>query len=259
MNSIQQQTNYTFPLQKQSEKFSKIITPKFSLKVSTPHTKDVSKDDVKINYDNIYDINRLGSDEINEGGISATYGYEYTKIDKSNLSQKIKFGFANNLRLSQNKDLPANTNLGDKVSDFVGLIEYNPSQNIKLNYNFSLKNNLADQNYEIFGFEYYLKNLSTKFEYLNENNSNLKTSYLQNETRYTFNDNNSLIFQTRENKEKNFTEYYNLIYQYQNDCLTAGVEYNKEYYSDQDLKPSENLFFKISIIPFGGFNTPNLK
>ena len=76
---------------------------------------------------------------------------------------------------------------------------------------------------------------------------------------YTFNDNNSLIFQTRENKEKNFTEYYNLIYQYQNDCLTAGVEYNKEYYSDQDLKPSENLFFKISIIPFGGFNTPNLK
>ena len=253
------QTNYTFPLQKQSEKFSKIITPKFSLKVSTPHTKDVSKDDVKINYDNIYDINRLGSDEINEGGISATYGYEYTKIDKSNLSQKIKFGFANNLRLSQNKDLPANTNLGDKVSDFVGLIEYNPSQNIKLDYNFSLKNNLADQNYEIFGFEYYLKNLSTKFEYLNENNSNLKTSYLQNETRYTFNDNNSLIFQTRENKEKNFTEYYNLIYQYQNDCLTAGVEYNKEYYSDQDLKPSENLFFKISIIPFGGFNTPNLK
>ena len=73
--------------------------------------------------------------------------------------------------------------MGDKVSDFVGLIEYNPSQNIKLDYNFSLKNNLADQNYEIFGFEYYLKNLSTKFEYLNENNSNLKTSYLQNETR----------------------------------------------------------------------------
>ena len=253
------QTNYTFPLQKQSEKFSKIITPKFSLKLSTPHTKDISKDDVKINYDNIYNINRLGSDEINEGGISATYGYEYTKIDKSNLNQKIKFGFANNLRLSQNKDLPANTNLGDKVSDFVGLIEYNPNENIKLDYNFSLKNNLVDQNYEIFGFEYYLKNLSTKFEYLNENNSDLKTSYLQNETRYSFNDNNSLIFETRENKEKNFTEYYNLIYQYQNDCLTAGVEYNKEYYSDQDLKPSENLFFKISIIPFGGFNTPNLK
>ena len=74
----------------------------------------------------------MGIDEINEGGISLTYGYEYTKIDKSNLNQKIKFGFANNLRFEENKDLPANTNLGDKVSDFVGLFEYNPNENLNL-------------------------------------------------------------------------------------------------------------------------------
>ena len=253
------QTNYIYPLQKQIDEFNHALTPKFTLNLSIPHTKDVHKNNAQINYDNIYDINRLGLDEINEGGVSATYGYEYTKTDRSNLNQKIKFGFANNLRFEKNKDLPANTNLGDKVSDFVGLFEYNPNENIKLDYNFSLKNNLADQNYELFGFEYYLKNLTTKFEYLNENNSASKTSYLQNQTRYAFNDKNSLIFETRENKEKNFTEYYNLIYQFQNDCLTAAIEYNKEYYSDQDLKPSENLFFKLSILPFGGFNTPNLK
>ena len=253
------QNNYIYPLQKKTDKFNYTITPKFTLNLSTSHTKDVSKNNAKINYDNIYDINRLGLDEINEGGVSVTYGYEYTKTDRSNFNQKIKFGFANNLRFEENKDLPADTNLGDKTSDFVGLIEYNPFENIEFNYDFSLKNNLVDQNYELFGFEYYLKNLTTKFEYLNENNSNLKTSYLQNQTRYAFNDKNSLIFETRENKEKNFTEYYNLIYQFQNDCLTAAIEYNKEYYSDQDLKPSENLFFKLSILPFGGFNTPNLK
>ena len=253
------QTNYIYPLQKQIDEFNHALTPKFTLNLSIPHTKDVHKNNAQINYDNIYDINRLGLDEINEGGVSVTYGYEYTKTDRSNLNQRIKFGFANNLRFEENKDLPANTNLGDKVSDFVGLFEYNPNENIKLDYNFSLKNNLADQNYELFGFEYYLKNLTTKFEYLNENNSASKTSYLQNQTRYAFNDKNSLIFETRENKEKNFTEYYNLIYQFQNDCLTAAIEYNKEYYSDQDLKPSENLFFKLSILPFGGFNTPNLK
>ena len=253
------QTIYTYPLQKQTNQFNYMLTPQFSLNLSTPHTKDVRKEDAKIDYENIYDISRLGLDEINEGGISATYGYEYTKTDVSTLNQLMKFGFANNLRLEENKDLPTNTNLGDKVSDFVGLFEYNPNENIKLDYNFSLKNNLADQNYELFGFEYYLKNLTTKFEYLNENNSNTKTSYLQNKTRYAFNDKNSLIFETRENKEKNFTEYYNLIYQFQNDCLTAAIEYNKEFYSDRDLTPSENLFFRLSILPFGGFNTPNLK
>ena len=253
------QTSYTYPLQKQTDKFNHTLTPKLNLNLSLPHTKDVRKDNAKINYDNIYDINRLSLDEINEGGFSATYGYEYTKIDKSSFDQKMKFGFANNLRFRENKDLPANSNLGDKTSDFVGLFEYNPTKNIKLDYNFSLKNNLVDQNYELFGFQYFLKNLTTKFEYLNENNSDSKTSYLNNETRYAFNDKNSLIFETRENKEKNFTEYYNLIYQFQNDCLTAAIEYNKEYYSDQDLKPSENLFFKLSILPFGGVNTPNLR
>ena len=151
------------------------------------------------------------------------------------------------------------SNLGDKVSDFVGLVEYKHSENLKFNYDFSLKNNLEDKNYELFGFEYYLSKLSTKFEYLNKNNSNLNTSYLKNETRFNFDEKNSLIFETSENKEKSFTEFYNLIYQYENDCLKAGIEYNKEYYSDEDLKPSENLFFKITILPFGGFNTPNLK
>ena len=253
------QTNYTYPLQKQNDEFNYTLTPKLSLNLSTPHTKDVRRNNAKINYDNMYDINRLGLDDINEGGVSITYGYEYTKSDRKNFNQKLKFGFANNIRFKENKDLPGNTNLGDKTSDFVGLIEYNPFENIKIDYDFSLKNNLVDQNYELFGFQYYLKNLTTKFEYLNENNSDLKTSYLQNKTSYAFNDKNSLIFETRENKEKNFTEYYNLIYQFQNDCLTAAIEYNKEYYSDKDLKPSENLFFKISILPFGGFNTPNLK
>ena len=181
------------------------------------------------------------------------------QIDKSSFDEKIKFGFANNLRLEENKDLPINSNLGDKISDFVGIFEYKYNDNLKLNYDFSLKNNLIDKNYELFGFEYYLKNLSTKFEYLNENNTSLKNSYLKNETRYSFNDKNSLIFETSENKEKSFTEFYNLIYQYKNDCLSAAIEYNKEYYIDKDLQPSENLFFKISILPFGGFNSPNLR
>ncbi len=253
------QTNYLFPLKKETKKFDKILIPQFSLRLSPSHTKDIRKKDRQINYNNIYDLNRLGVSDASEGGISATYGYEYTKIDKSSLNEQITFGFANNIRFEENKDLPSNSNLGDKVSDFVGLFEYKPDENFKFNYDFSLKNNLMSKNYELFGFEFYLDNFTSKVEYLNENNSNSKTSYIQNETHYKFNENNSLIFETRENNEKSFTEFYNLIYQYQNDCLSAAIEYNKEYYVDKDLQPSENLFFKISILPFGGFNSPNLR
>ncbi len=253
------QANYSFPLAKETKSLNSTLIPKLSIKLSTPHTKDIRKTDRKINYSNIYDLNRLGIDESNEGGISLTYGYEYSLMEKSNSVEKIKFGLANNLRFDENKDLPANSNLGDKTSDFVGIFEYKPNNNFKFDYDFSLKNNLYDKNYELYGFEYYLKNLTTKFEYLNENNSNLKTSFLKNKTSLSFNEQNSLSFEIRENKEKSFTEFYNIIYQYEIDCLTAAIEYNKEYYNDEDLRPSENLFLKLSIMPFGGMNSPNLK
>ena len=58
-----------------------------------------------------------------------------------------------------------------------------------------------------------------------------------------------LRFETRRNKEINLTEYYDLSYEYRNDCLKAALKYNKLFYKDKDLKPSENLFFTISIIP----------
>ena len=76
---------------------------------------------------------------------------------------------------------------------------------------------------------------------------------------YNFDDTNSLKFEVRENKKTNLTEYYNLIYQYRNDCLIAAIEYNKDYYSVGDLKPEENLFFKLTIIPFGEASSPSLK
>ena len=71
-----------------------------------------------------------------------------------------------------------------------------------------------------------------------------------------FDKNKSLSFGTSKNLDKNITNYYNIIYEYQNDCLTAALEYNKNYYTDGDLKPEENLLFSIKIIPFGKISSP---
>ena len=48
---------------------------------------------------------------------------------------------------------------------------------------------------------------------------------------------------TRRNRKINLTEYYDLVYEYKNDCLTAAIKYKKTYYQDADLKPEENLLF----------------
>ena len=56
----------------------------------------------------------------------------------------------------------------------------------------------------------------------------------------------------------NITEFYKLIYEYKNDCLTASVKYNKEYYTNNSLKPNEELFFNITLVPLGSTATENI-
>ena len=76
-------------------------------------------------------------------------------------------------------------------------------------------------------------------------------SFIANETSFKIDANKNLKFKTRKNKKTDLTEYYNLIYQYKMDCLTAGIEYKKDYYNDGDLKPKESIFFSITLMPFG--------
>ena len=76
-----------------------------------------------------------------------------------------------------------------------------------------------------------------------------ESNSFENSISYTIDNNNILTFKTRRNREINLTEYYDLVYEYKNDCLIAGVKYKKSYYEDRDLKPNENLLFTITLFP----------
>ena len=94
-----------------------------------------------------------------------------------------------------------------------------------------------------------VNNFVTNFNFIEEDSDLGNTNVFENNSQYHFNKNNSILFKTRRNRELNLTEYYDLVYEYKNDCLTAGIKFNKTYYEDRDLKPSENLMFTISFYP----------
>ena len=83
-------------------------------------------------------------------------------------------------------------------------------------------------------------------------------SFIENNTKISFKNNYSLQFNTNKNLEKNMTEYYNLLYEYKNDCLSAAINYRKSFYKDTNITPEENIFFTIKIIPFGNVNSPSI-
>ena len=252
------QFNSSLPMIKKSEKYQKILKPKFSLKVAPDNDKNISNEENRIDSNNIFSLNRLPSNETIEGGLSLTYGNEFSISNLEKSREIFKLNVANNIRMTENDDLPKNNQLGAKTSNFFSSIFYSPNEIITTRYNLSLRNNLEDISYENFITEINLNKFTTTFDYINENNTADKNSYLLSSAKFNFNESNNLTFATRENKTTNLTEYYNLIYQYKNDCLAASVEYNKEYYSDRDIKPEESIYFKLTIIPFGETASPNL-
>ena len=162
------------------------------------------------------------------------------------------------MRHEENPHLPQNSTIGEKTSDIVGNAKYKPNKYLNIGYDFSIDSSLDTSNYDSIKANLSLNNFVTTFEFLQEQNLIGSKSYIKNETSYSFDGSNSLSFSTRKNKETNLTEFYNLIYEYRNDCLAAAIEYNKEYYNDNDLKPEEQLLFTITIMPFGKVGSPNI-
>ena len=122
-------------------------------------------------------------------------------------------------------------------------------ENIDISYNFSVDNNFETFDYHSFNTRFSLNNFVTQFDFIEEEGEIGSTHTLSNKSSYEIDESNFISFSTRRNKEINLTEYYDLSYEYKNDCLTAGIKYNKKFYQDNDLKPSENLFFTLTLIP----------
>ena len=117
-----------------------------------------------------------------------------------------------------------------------------------------MTNNLNILEYNSVDLKFNYNKFSTGFNYLQEKGAIGRTNILENKTKYNFNKDNSILFSTRRNRNLNLTEYYDLVYEYQNDCLVAGVKYKKNYYNDADIKPVEELFFSITIVPLTTFS-----
>ena len=249
----------SYPLKNEGKFFDSFFTAKGSLMYSPNSNKDLKSLDRKIDINNIFTQNRLSLDDSVEGGQSLTLGGEYSLKGKESGNDIIKAGLATVLRDDEEANLPTKSTLNNKGSDFIGSFIFEPNKNFKLDYNFSVDSDFESSNYNSVKTDISVNKFVTSFEFLQEDDEVGSESFLSNETSYSFNDSTSLKYRTRRNKKTDFTEFYNLIYEYKNDCLTASIQYKKDYYSDNELKPTEELFFSISIVPLATLNTPSVR
>ena len=254
------QFNSKFPLQKSGKKYFSTLTPIFVAKFNPQSNKNINNEERLIDYSNIYSIDRLSSSTTLEGGESVTIGNEFklfNNIDKS--SEIFSLNLAGSFRADENFDLPKSSYISQKTSNLVGQSKIKLNEFLDLEYDFLSDNNLGQFHYHNINSKIKINNFVSTFEFIEEGDEIGNTHFIANETSFKFDDTKSLKFRTRKNKKTDLTEYYNLIYEYKMDCLTAALEYNKDYYTDGSLKPEERLFFSITIMPFdNSINLPGI-
>ena len=256
--------NTSLPLTKNTKNSFNTLEPRLSFRTSPHEMKNNNKLDRRVDINNIYNINRLDMDNSYEGGESLTIGFDLKK-ERINTKNKIRevedfleFNLATIFRNTQEKNMPVSSTLNNKQSNIFGQFNFNPTKNFSVNYDFSIDDSLSTLEYNSLTTKIIYNNFFTQFNLLEEKGLIGLTNVVENTSKYNFNEENILSFKTRRNRNLNLTEYYDLLYEYKNDCLIAGVQYKKNYYNDADIKPVEELFFSITIVPLTTFSSNSM-
>ena len=247
------EANSSIPLKKEGEKSISYLTPKISIRANPSDMKNHKNSNNTINIGNIFSVDRFGLGDSYEAGKSMTLGLIYRNETLNEMNKYFEMKLATVFRDQEENFIPSKTTLNKKTSNIFGSLSSNFIENLNLKYDFAVDNNLDEIEYNDIGASISYNNFSSTFNFVKEMNEMGDENFLKNTTTYKFDDQNFLSFNTRRNRKINLTEFYNLVYEYKNDCLIAGVKYNKTYYEDKELKPTENLMFTVTFVPLTSY------
>ena len=256
--------NASLPLIKKNTLEDRIsfLTPKASLKFAPGHMRNIEEDNLRLNYSNIFNLNKNSQIDVVDSGNSFTAGLEFSNLDFINNQageENFSLYLGQVFSFEENSDMPSKSSLDQKVSDLVGEASVKISDNFSIKNEFSVDHNFSDINYNDLQANFLLGNARFNLGYLEENNHVGNDSYFKSDIRLDLNNSNNLSFNLKKNLETDSTEFYNLAYNYMNDCLKAGLVYRREFYNDRDIEPSNTLMFSISLFPFGDVSLPSVE
>jgi LPS-assembly protein len=240
-------------LKKENNFGSHLLKPKFLLRYA-PGSMRKETDGNRLTPLTAFSMDRLDNLNNFETGLSATVGLDYEISDNN---KKFDFSVAQIINEKENKRMASKTSLDEKLSDLVGSSKVEVNEKLDLIYNFSLDQNYKAFNYNEFNSNFNFDPMKIGFGYILENNHIGDQEYFKTKIDYT-NKNSLVSFETKRNLISDSSEFYNLSYEYMNDCLRAGLVYRREFYNDSELEPENSLMFKITLTPFGSISSPSV-
>ena len=203
---------------------------------------------------NAFSLDRLSNSTVLETGLSTTIGFDY-QTKKGNKTHNLSMAQIFNEK--ENKKMSSKTSLDEKASDVVGTYNFKLSENINFDYNFNIDQNYKDFNYNNIVSSLNFNPIKLDFNYVLEDKHIGEKEFLKSKISYDKGDKTRLSFETKRNLISNSSEFYDVSYEYYNDCLRAGLVYRRNFIMIQNLV-RKCIMFKITLVPFGSLDTPSV-
>ncbi len=247
----------SFPLQKRMENYTHYIKPIMSFRYSPNGNNDLSNKDIMLNYNNVFNLNRINTSSEVEGGEALSLGLEFKRKNNEGLNI-LDFKIANVLKAKEDHKLPTKSKLNKTRSDIFGSLNYRVNNNLQFGYDYSYNRDLKYSNLDQINMDLSVNNFISNFSFYSEDNDLGDKKNIKNTSKVNLNDENNIKFEISKDLNDDFTQYYDLVYLYQTDCISFNIKYNKSFYRDGNLEPSKSLSFLVRFIPFTELGVPNI-
>jgi hypothetical protein len=196
----------------------------------------------------------MNSDELIEKDLSINLGldWEWTEKDKDfKTKKKSNISIGQVIKLNDNYDMPSKSSLQNKVSDIVSKVGYYDPQYFNITIKSTFDNQLNHIYYNDLSLQTFYKKNELNFNFYEKNNHIGNERFAKANLTSYLTDNTNLKITSDRNLKTDRTNSHKAGIEYENECIRYGFYFQKNYYTDNDLKPNTSVFFGLTLLPFG--------
>jgi len=244
----------SLPLAKISKESEQYIIPRILTRYAPGKMQNAKSNDITLNTDNLFSINRMNSDELIEKDFSLNLGLDWLWKEK-NLNQtkpsEASFSIGQVVKFNNDLDMPTKSSLQNKNSDLVTKVNYLSPGNFDFIMKNTLDNNLNHAYYNDVTLKTFLKQGEVNFNFYEKNSHIGSERYAKANLSSFITDNTKIKIETDRNLKTDMTNSHKLGLENENECIRYGIYFQKNFASDKDLKPATSVFFGVTLLPFG--------
>jgi LPS-assembly protein len=249
----------SLPFAKISKESEQYLIPRILTRYAPGKMPNSASNSTLLTTDNIFAMNRMNNDELIEKDLSFNLGFDWSwqekfmpskDLEKKEVS-KAAISIGQVIKFNKDADMPTSSSLQNKTSDIVTKVSYLAPKNFDV----TIKNTIDHQLNAVYYSDLNLK----KFFYNGEFNINYyeKNKYIGSE-RYAkanfiseITNSTKLRIESDRNLKTDITNSHKLSIENENECIRYGFYFQKNYSSDKDVRPSTNILFGVTLLPFG--------